>query len=153
MRRKPEVLADNQFDILVIGGGILGAALLHEATERGFKSALIEKGDFGQATSANSLKTIHGGLRYLQQADLKRIRQSIRARRKFMAFAPHLVHPQPFFIPIYGHGIKGKEVMTAGLMMNDLLSWDRNRNLPEENYLPRGKVLSREECLKIHPRY
>ena len=151
MRRKPEVLADNQFDILVIGGGILGAALLHEATERGFKSALIEKGDFGQATSANSLKTIHGGLRYLQQADLKRIRQSIRARRKFMAFAPHLVHPQPFVIPIYGHGIKGKEVMTAGLMMNDLISWDRNRDLPEKNHLPRGKVLSPEDCQKIIP--
>ena len=81
MKRKPEVLSDNPFDILVIGGGILGAAIVHKATERGFKSALIEKGDFGQATSSNSLKTIHGGLRYLQQADLKHIRQSIRARK------------------------------------------------------------------------
>lgn len=151
MKRKPEALADNQFDILVIGGGILGAAILHEATERGFKSALIEKGDFGQATSANSLKTIHGGLRYLQQADLKRIRQSIRPRRKFMAFAPHLVLPQPFLIPVYGHGIKGKEAMAAALRMNDLLSWDRNQNLPEENFLPRGRLVSRQDCLTIIP--
>jgi len=151
MKRNPEVLSDNQFDILVIGGGILGAAIVHEATERGFKSALIEKGDFGQATSANSLKTIHGGLRYLQQADLKRTRQSIRARRKFMAFAPHLVLPQPFLIPVYGHGIKGKEAMAAGLKMNDLLSWDRNQNLPKENFLPRGRLVSPKECLNIIP--
>jgi len=151
MKRKPEVLSDNRFDILVIGGGILGAAIVYEATERGFKSALIEKGDFGQATSANSLKTIHGGLRYLQQADLKRIRQSIRGRRKFMAFAPHLVLPQPFVIPVYGHGIKGKEAMAAALKMNDLLSWDRNQNLPEENFLPRGRLVSRKDCLNIIP--
>ncbi|MGA3085682.1 MAG: glycerol-3-phosphate dehydrogenase/oxidase [Thermodesulfobacteriota bacterium] len=151
MKRKPEALADNQFDILVIGGGILGAAIVQKATERGFKSALIEKGDFGQATSSNSLKTIHGGLRYLQQADLKRIRQSIRARRKFMSFAPHLIIPQPFIIPVYGHGVKGKEIMAAALKLNDLLSWDRNKNLPEENFLPRGRLLSREDCLKIIP--
>ncbi len=151
MLRRPEALADHTWDVLVIGGGILGAAIVHEATERGFKSALIEKGDFGEATSSNSLKTIHGGLRYLQQADLRRSRQSIRARRKFMAFAPHLVLPQPFLIPVYGHGIKGKEVITAGLMINDLLSWDRNQNLPEENFLPRGRLVSRKDCLGIIP--
>jgi glycerol-3-phosphate dehydrogenase len=151
MQRKLEKLNDEPFDILVVGGGILGAAIVHEATERGFKSALIEKGDFGQATSSNSLKTIHGGLRYLQQADLKRIRESIRARRKFMAFAPHLVLPQPFIVPVYGHGIKGKEAMAAALVMNDLLSWDRNQNLPEENFLPRGRLVSRKNCLSIIP--
>jgi len=151
MKRKPEALVENPFDILVIGGGILGAAIVHKATERGFKSALIEKGDFGQATSSNSLKTIHGGLRYLQQADLRRSRQSIRARRKFMAFAPHLVLPQPFLVPVYGHGIKGKEVMAAGLMINDLLSWDRNQKLPEENFLPRGRLVSPKDCLTIIP--
>jgi glycerol-3-phosphate dehydrogenase len=151
MLRRPEVLADSSFDILVIGGGILGAAIVHEAALRGFKTAIIEQGDFGQATSANSLKTMHGGLRYLQQADLKRIRHSIRARRKIMAFAPHLVFPQPFFVPVYGHGIKGKEAMTAALIINDWLSWDRNQNLPEENRLPRGKVVSREECLSLLP--
>jgi glycerol-3-phosphate dehydrogenase len=151
MNRKPEALTNTPFDILVIGGGILGAAIVYEAAARGFKAAVIEQGDFGQATSANSLKTIHGGLRYLQQADLKRIRQSIRARRKIMAFAPHLVLPQPFLIPVYGHGIKGREAMTVALVINDWLSWDRNRNLPEENVLPKGKVLSRKACLTLLP--
>ena len=144
-------MADEMFDILVVGGGIHGAAIAREAAYRGFKTALIEQGDFGQATSANSLKIIHGGLRYLQQADFKRMRQSIKARRMFMEMAPHLVHPQPFLMPVYGHGMRGKEAMAAGLAVNDLLSWDRNRSLSPDNFIPNGKVISREECLAILP--
>ena len=129
----------------------MGQLLCVRPLARGFKTALIEQGDFGQATSANSLKIIHGGLRYLQQADFKRMRQSIKARRMFMQMAPHLVHPQPFLIPIYGHGMRGKEAMAAGLAVNDLLSWDRNRSLAPDNLIPNGKVISREECLAILP--
>ncbi len=151
MKRKPEVLADGPFDVLVIGGGIHGAAIFHEAAASGFRTALIEQGDFGQGTSANSLKIIHGGLRYLQQADLKRVRQSIGCRRKMMAFAPHLIKPQPFLIPVYGHGIKGKEALVLALTLNDLFGWDRNRNLPENNLLPPGRVLSSTECLHQIP--
>jgi glycerol-3-phosphate dehydrogenase len=151
MKRNLGRLADELFDILVVGGGIHGAAIVREAVARGFRVALIEQGDFGQATSANSLKIIHGGLRYLQQADLKRMRQSLKARRMFMEMAPHLVHPQPFLVPIYGHGMRGKEAMAVGLAVNDLLSWDRNRSLPPDNLIPNGKVISREECLTILP--
>jgi len=151
MKRNLGRLADEPFDILVVGGGIHGAAIVREAVARGYKTALIEQGDFGQATSANSLKIIHGGLRYLQQGDFKRMRQSIKARRMFMQRAPHLVHPCPFLIPIYGHGLRGKEAMTTGLVINDLLSWDRNRSLTPDNLLPSGKVISREECLEILP--
>jgi glycerol-3-phosphate dehydrogenase len=151
MRRDLGTLSEELFDILVIGGGIHGAAILREAAQRGFKAALVEQGDFGQATSANSLKTIHGGLRYLQQADLRRMRQSITARRRFMAFAPHLVRPQPFLIPVYGHGFKGKETLALALGINDLVSWDRNRNLPDENHIPGGRVVSRKECLNLLP--
>lgn len=151
MKRNLEKLTKEQFDILVIGGGIHGATIVREAAARGLKTALIEQGDFGQATSANSQKIIHGGLRYLQQADFKRMRQSITARRMFMQMAPHLVKPFPFLIPIYGHGLRGKEAMTAALVINDLLSWDRNRSLPPSNLLPKGKIISREECLEILP--
>ncbi len=151
MKRKPEVLADDSFDVLVIGGGIHGAAIFHEAAASGFRTALIEQGDFGQGTSANSLKIIHGGLRYLQQADLKRVRQSIGCRRKMMAFAPHLIKPQPFLIPVYGHGIKGKEALALALTLNDLFGWDRNRDLPENNFFPRGRVLTPAECLSQIP--
>ncbi len=151
MKRQLGRLADGLFDILVVGGGIHGAAIVREAAIRGFKAALIEQGDFGQATSANSLKIIHGGLRYLQQADFKRMRQSITARRLFMQMAPHLVKPFPFLIPLYGHGLRGKEAMSIALAINDVLSWDRNRSVQPGNFLPGGKVISREECLEILP--
>ena len=151
MKRNPKNLTDREFDLLVVGGGIHGAAITWEATRRGLKTALIEKGDFGQATSANSLKIIHGGLRYLQQADLKRMRQSIKARRRFMEFAPHLVQPQPFLIPLFGHGLRGREIMALGLALNDLVSWDRNQGLQEHNFLPRGRVIPREVCLSLLP--
>jgi glycerol-3-phosphate dehydrogenase len=151
MKRNLEKLIDKPFDLLVVGGGVHGAAIVREAALRGYKTALIEQGDFGQATSANSQKIIHGGLRYLQQADFKRMRQSITARRRFMQIAPHLVRPFPFLIPVYGHGLRGKEAMAAALGINDLLSWDRNRSLPFDNIIPKGKVISREECLEILP--
>jgi glycerol-3-phosphate dehydrogenase len=151
MKRNVAQLADHSFDLLVVGGGIHGAAVLREAAVRGYKAALIEQGDFGQATSANSLKIIHGGLRYLQQGDFQRMRQSIRARRLFMQFAPHLVHPQPFLMPLYGHGLRGKEALTVGLLLNDLLSWDRNRKVSPANHLPPGQVLSSEACLALLP--
>jgi glycerol-3-phosphate dehydrogenase len=151
MKRTLSQLADQSFDILVIGGGIHGAALLREASTRGYKTALIEQGDFGQATSANSLKIIHGGLRYLQQGDIRRMRQSIRARRIFLESAPHLVHPQPFLLPLYGHGPRGREAMTAGLLLNDWISWDRNHNLPAESQIPPGRVLTVRECLDLFP--
>ena len=151
MKRNLGKLADELFDILVVGGGIHGAAIVREAADRGFKAALIEQGDFGQATSSNSQKIIHGGLRYLQQVDFKRMRQSITARRMFMQMAPHLVKPFPFLIPIYGHGLRGKEAMSIALAINDLLSWDRNRSVQPSNFLPRGKVISREKCLEILP--
>ena len=88
MKRNLGKLADELFDILVVGGGIHGAAIVREAADRGFKAALIEQGDFGQATSSNSQKIIHGGLRYLQQVDFKRMRQSITARRMVYANGP-----------------------------------------------------------------
>jgi glycerol-3-phosphate dehydrogenase len=151
MKRSIEQLAGQSFDLIVVGGGIHGAAVLREAAVRGYKAALIEQGDFGQATSANSLKIIHGGLRYLQQGDIRRMRQSIRARALFLRFAPHLVHPQPFFIPLYGHGLRGKEALTIGLILNDLLSWDRNRNLSPAGCLPSGRMLTSAKCLALLP--
>jgi glycerol-3-phosphate dehydrogenase len=151
MKRNISRLAEEPFDILVVGGGIHGSAVAREAASRGFKTALIEQGDFGQATSSNSLKIIHGGLRYLQQADFQRMRQSIKARRMFMQVAPHLVHPLPFLMPTYGHGIRGKEAMGIGLAINDWVSRDRNRSLVPGNFIPPGKIISRRECLEIFP--
>jgi glycerol-3-phosphate dehydrogenase len=151
VKRNLTALSDKKYDIVIIGGGIYGACLAWEATLRGCSVALVEKADFGSATSANSLKTIHGGLRYLQHADFKRMRESINERATLMRIAPHLVHPLPILMPTYGHGLKGKEVMTVAMWVNDLLSYDRNRLDDPQKHIPRGQAISKAECLKLLP--
>ncbi len=151
MKRNLENLANQEFDVLIIGGGIYGATAAWDAALRGLKVALIEKGDFVSGTSFNSLKTIHGGLRYLQHADFVRMRESINERRILLHIAPHLVRPLPCVMPTYGHFIKGPEVMRIALLINDLVGFDRNRGLPEEQRLPAGRIISKKELLEIMP--
>lgn len=152
MKRNLEELSNTKFDVLVIGGGIYGACVAYEATLRGLSVALVEKQDFCGATSANSLKTIHGGLRYLQHADFKRMRESIYERRTLMKIAPHLVHPLPVLVPTYGHGLKGIEAMTVALKINDLVSCDRNLGLSDpQQHIPAGRTISAQECLQTVP--
>ncbi len=146
MKRNITQLKDTHFDILIVGGGIHGATLALAATKSGYKTALVEKGDFGHATSANSLKIIHGGIRYLQHGDLKRMRESIISRREMMCFAPHLVKPQACLMPTYGHGLRGKEIMRIAFAMYDIIAFDRNRRINKSNHLPAGKSLSTAEC-------
>ena len=92
-------LAEREFDVLVVGGGIYGLTIAYDAAQRGLSVALIDRGDFGAATSFNHLKTIHGGLRYLQSADFRRMRESIRERRAFARIAPRWIAPQAFAMP------------------------------------------------------
>jgi glycerol-3-phosphate dehydrogenase len=151
MKRDLQQLANNSFDVLIIGGGIYGVCAAWDAALRGLTVALIEKGDFGGATSSNSLKIIHGGLRYLQHADFKRMRESIAERKVLMRIAPHLVHPLPCVMPTYGHGIRGKEVIALALLVNDLVGFDRNVLPDPQKTLPRGRVISKDECKKLIP--
>ena len=143
MRRDISALTSKTYDLIVIGGGVYGVCAARAAALRGLRVALIERGDFGEATTGNSLHTIHGGLRYLQHLDIRRMRESIRERRSWMKLAPDLVKPMPFVLPTYGHGLRGPEVMTVALALNDLISADRNRALSPEVHLPRGRLLSR----------
>ncbi len=135
----------NEYDVLVIGGGIYGAAIAWNAASRGLDVAVVDKGDFAGATSGNSLKIIHGGLRYLQQLDVKRMRESISERKKLLQIAPHLVHPLPCLMPTWGWGMKGKPVLALGLLANDFISMDRNRGMDTEKHLPNGKILSKQQ--------
>jgi glycerol-3-phosphate dehydrogenase len=149
MDRNLVSLAENTYDIAIVGGGIYGACLAWEASLRGLSVALVEKADFGSATSANSLKIIHGGLRYLQNADFKRMRESIHERTTLMRIAPHLVHPLPIALPTYGHGVKGREALGVAMKINDLISSDRNRLQDTQKHIPNGRLISPQECREI----
>lgn len=151
MHRDLAQLARREYDVLVIGGGIYGVCIAWDAILRGLSVALVEKGDFGHATSANSLRVIHGGLRYLQHADLHRMRLSMREQRVFMHMAPHLVHPLPVLLPTYGHLLRGREMFSLALLINRLVGWDLHRLDDPQKHLPHGRVISKLECLRLFP--
>lgn len=145
IRRDLAALEGREHDVLVVGGGIHGAALAWDAAQRGLAVALVEAHDFGSGASWNSLKTIHGGLRHLQRADVAGLRESARERRTLLAIAPGLVRPLPFLVPTYGHGRRGKEALAVALRVCDALTPGRNRDLPGPSRLPRGRMLSAAE--------
>ncbi len=151
MRRNIEQTQNTLFDLLVIGGGIQGATICFKAAQRGLRVLLVEKGDFCGSSSANSLKILHGGLRYLQTLDFPRMRDSIRSRHEIMCFAPHLIKPLACIMPAYGHGLKGKEIMRLAMLLNDAISMDRNAGLPPDKGLPAGHSLSKKQCLAQIP--
>lgn len=151
MKRDLGSLAATPYDVVIIGGGIYGAAIAWEAALRGLSVALVEQSDFGGGASANSLKTIHGGLRYLQSADFRRMRHSIHERSTLLRIAPHLVQVLPVLVPTYGHGMKGKEALSAAIRVNDLLSYDRNRGLDASRHIPNAHMISKAETLKLAP--
>jgi glycerol-3-phosphate dehydrogenase len=115
-------VATDSFDLLVIGGGIHGAAVARDAAGRGLKVMLAEKGDYACATSSASSKLIHGGLRYLEHLELKLVRESLAERAELLKAAPHLVTPLRFLLPIYGWQKRPAWLVHAGLALYDLLS-------------------------------
>ena len=151
MKRDLNRLSRESFDIAVVGGGILGSCVAWDAACRGMSTALIEKGDFCSATSANSLKIIHGGLRYLQHADIGRMRESIRERSILMRIAPHLVRPLPCLVPTWGAGKRSRMAMTLALAASDLVGLDRNRMAGGGGRLPPGRTVSRGELGRLAP--
>jgi len=152
MNRQIASLADQVFDLVVIGGGIFGICTAWDATLRGLSVALLEKGNFSHATSANCFKMVHGGVRYLQHGDFIRLRQSSQERSAFLRVAPHLVRPLPIAIPTFGHGMQGKELLGPGLTVYDLLTADRNRGISDPSrHIPQWESLSREEVLQEFP--
>ncbi len=151
MKRDLHQLMHTTYDLVVIGAGIHGACVARDAVSRGLTVALIDRGDFGAATSANSLKTIHGGLRYLQDGNLPLVRRMARERAIWMQVAPHLVHALPCVMPLYRGWKTNRTTMAVALAANNLLSAAANGELDENRRLPEGHVISREECLAILP--
>src|SRR5947199_5735356 len=118
MIRDLDALAGRTFDVLVVGGGIYGLTIAYDAAQRGLSVALIEKDDFGSGASFNHLRTIHGGVRYLQSLDFARARESVRERRTMARIAPHAIRPLPFAIPVYRSLTRGTMAMRAGFFLD-----------------------------------
>lgn len=142
---KRPVRFEGHYDVIVVGAGIYGAAHAWEAACRNLSVALFDRGDFGTATSANSLKTIHGGIRYLQNLNVRRSLESKRERDALMRIAPHLVQPLPCVMPSYAWTAKGRVAtgMGAGLY-NLLCAWDELRSDAATPGL-RASMLSKHE--------
>lgn len=153
MKRDLNKMADTEYDVAVIGAGIYGVAAAWDASLRGLKVALIEKDDFGSATSSNSLKIIHGGLRYLQQLDFRRMRESIHERMVLMRIAPHLVYPMQVAMPTYSYKLKSRPAMMAALIANDIVGFDRNGLDDPHKRMPRGFTISKSKVQDFIPGY
>ncbi len=152
MNRNLTALANESFDLLIIGGGAFGAAAAWDATLRGLKVALVEQSDFGSGASAECFKMVHGGIRYLQHADIRRLRSSCAERSAMLRIAPHLVNPLPILIPTYGHGRQGKAFLAAGMYVYDALTVGRNAGIADATRRIKGtQLLSRARTLELFP--
>jgi len=142
-----ERLARDPVDLLVVGGGIVGAGILLDATSRGMSAALVEQDDIASGTSGRSSRLIHGGLRYLAQLRVGLIRESLDERSRLIRLAPHLVTIAPFLFPVYGLPLVHRAFYGAGLTTYDLLGaardGGRSRHLSARAALEATPVLRR----------
>ena len=152
MQRDLRRLADTRFDVVVVGAGFYGVATAWDAAQRGLSVAIIDRGDFGAATSFNNFKTLHGGLRSLQSANLEQMRLFIRERRALARIVPHLVRPLPFVVPTTRHPKRSKLAMRFALAISDAVARDRNAGLSDPGlHLPPSRIVSRDEALRLNP--
>ena len=132
-----------QFDVAIVGGGIIGCGIARDAALRGLRVALFEKRDFGSGTTSASTRIVHGGLRYLEMLDFRLVRMDLRERETLLRIAPHLVRPLEFVIPFFeGDGVSSLK-LRAGLTLYDTLSFDKS--------LPSRRWLSPEEAAAADP--
>src|SRR3954462_7762191 len=135
----------DEFDLVIIGGGINGCGVARDAAMRGLRVALFERDDFGSGTSGRSSRLVHGGIRYLEQRQLHLVHESIRERQTLLRIAPHLVKPLAFTWPIYRGARVGKMKLSAGLLVYQLMALGRSHR---PSFLSAGKTLDREPSLQ-----
>jgi glycerol-3-phosphate dehydrogenase len=131
------------YDLIVIGGGIVGSWVACDAAQRGLRVALFEQGDLASGTSSRTSKLIHGGLRYLEQGAFRLVAESTRERAVWMRIAPHLVRPLPFLFPLYRAAGRSPWVVRLGMTLYDVLSWYRN--------VEPHRMLSAAETKRLEP--
>ncbi len=141
-------LVDERWDVLVVGGGIVGAGALLDAASRGLRAALVERDDLAVGTSSRSSRLIHGGLRYLETFQFHLVREALAERSRLLELAPHLVRLEPFLFPVYGLPFAHHAFYGAGLLLYDLLGAARDggfsRHLSVGATLERAPMLRRE---------
>ncbi|HLE97160.1 MAG TPA: glycerol-3-phosphate dehydrogenase/oxidase [Candidatus Thermoplasmatota archaeon] len=138
-------LGRDEFDVLVVGGGINGTGVARDAARRGLKVALVEREDYGYGTTGRSTRLVHGGLRYLEQGEFGLVRESLRERERLLRAAPHLVQPLRFLLPLYEGAKPAPWRLRLGLLLYDVLSFDKS--LPSRGWLPRERALAEEPAL------
>ena len=152
LRRDLAALQAREFDVVVVGGGISGACVAHDAALRGLSVALVEKHDFGSATSAASSKILHSGIRYLQQVDIRKLRESAIERSTFQRIAPHLTRYVPFLIPTYRGLVKGRAALWTAVRLHELLSAGSHADVGDPSKrVPRSQICTRTETVAFAP--
>src|SRR5258706_14341525 len=146
MVRNPGSLANSTFDVLVIGGGIVGAGIARDAALRGLRVGLVEKDDFASGTSSRSSKLIHGGFRYLEQYAFGLVAEACRERRILREIAPHLVNPLPLLMPVYEGDRRPLWLMRVGMTLYDLLAM--YGNAAPHRYLPVQQAMAAEPAMR-----
>ena len=135
--------SQESYDLIIVGGGIYGIMLSFEAVRRNLRPLLLEKNDFISGSSLNHLRTVHGGVRYLQSLDLHRFKESVAERKWFLKHLPQFVNVIPCLMPLYGKGIYRNSIFRIGLLLNDILSFNRNISIADkEQRLPRCRVIN-----------
>jgi glycerol-3-phosphate dehydrogenase len=136
-------LGATRFDVVVVGGGIIGAGIARDAALRGLSVALVEQADYGSGTTSGSTRLIHGGLRYLEMLDFSLVRLDLREREILLRIAPHLVQPLEFLLPFYDEGLFARCRLGIGMWLYDALSYDKS--------LPRHRSLSAADVRSLEP--
>ena len=137
-----------QWELVIIGGGITGAGILREATNMGFQALLVEQKDFAWGTSSRSSKMVHGGLRYLREGHFLLTKMAVEEREHLLKEAPGLVEPLPFFLPVYEHQRPGKRTLKIGLSLYDLMARERQHRFYEKTEFYRRMPYARQQGLK-----
>jgi glycerol-3-phosphate dehydrogenase len=140
-----------KFDLVVIGGGITGATVAYEAASRGLSVALLEKSDFGSATSAATSKMIHGGLRYLSTFEFGLVRESLKERRILTNIAPNFIQPTSFLYTVYKNDKLPNFMMKIAMLFYEVFSFDKNRLWDKSKQMPSHKSVSAKQVLKLFP--
>jgi glycerol-3-phosphate dehydrogenase len=151
LERFTEHYDGREFDLLVIGGGITGATVAYEAALRGLSVALVEKNDYASATSSATSKMIHGGLRYLSKFEFGLVRESLRERRILSSIAPNFIHPMPFIFSMYEKDNMSPKAMKIGMMLYELLSYDKNKLPDKYKKMPHYETLTPEKVCELIP--